>query len=78
MGKHNIELNSAQIKVLNDFFKDYQDEHIKCELVETSKIKSTLSVESDMEAAATADYIKSTFKTKSQYGMAVYYSVHAR
>ncbi|ADL52574.1 hypothetical protein [Clostridium cellulovorans] len=78
MGKYNVELNSAQIKHLNDFFKDYQDEHVKCELVETTKIKSMLSVESDMDAAATEAYIKNTFKSKSQYGMAIYYSVHIR
>lgn len=74
-----VEMNSAQLKFLKEFFNSYEDEKVKVTIKDDSnRVRALFTVESDLEGAALESYLKSTFKDKSKYGAALYYTIHVK
>ncbi|WP_160670050.1 hypothetical protein [Clostridium sp. C8-1-8] len=79
MNTYVAELNCAQLKYLIEFFDNYQDESIKCTIKDSvSKIKSTMDVETNLPKDKLESYLKTTFKKKSKYGMALYFAIYVK
>lgn len=74
-----VEMNSAQLKFIKEFFNSYEDEKVKVSIKDDSnRVKALFTVESDLQGADLESYLKSTFKNKSKYGSALYYTIHVK
>ncbi|GFP78107.1 MULTISPECIES: hypothetical protein [Clostridium] len=79
MNTYVAELNCAQLKQLVEFFDNYQDDNIKCTIKENvSKIKATMDVETSLPKDKLESYLKTTFKNKSKFGMALYFAIYVK
>ncbi len=75
MEKHTILMQTAQLKKMTDFFDGYTDDKIaSCKFIKKQGIKATFEVESDLDADATASYLKGLFKATPD-GKVLYFSI---
>jgi hypothetical protein len=76
---YTVEMNGAQMKFIREFFDNYEDDKVKLTLKDGSnRIKVVYTGESELEKAELESYLKTTFKTKSQYASALYYTIHVK
>ncbi len=69
-------MSAAMLQKLVDFFDGYSDENIRsCKFISKSGIKGTFEIDTDMDAATTASYVKRVFGKKCPEASAMYYSV---
>lgn len=75
MAKHTILMQTAQVQKLIDFFDGYSDDKItSCHFEGKKGIKATFSVESELDAEATASHLKNLFKA-TPAGKVLYFSI---
>ena len=76
---YTVEMNGAQMKFIREFFDNYEDDKVKLTLKDGSnRIKVVYTGESELEKAELESYLKTTFKAKSQYASALYYTIHVK
>lgn len=76
---YTVEMNGAQMKFIREFFDNYEDDKVKLTLKDGSnRIKVVYTGESELEKAELETHLKTTFKTKSQYASALYYTIHVK
>lgn len=76
---YTVEINGAQMKFLREFFDNYEDDKVKLELKDGSnRIKVVYTGESDLEKTELENHLKTSFKTKSKYASALYYTIHVK
>ncbi len=74
-----VEMNGAQMKFIREFFDNYEDDKVKLTLKDDSnRIKVVYTGESDLERAELENHLKTSFKTKSKYSSALYYTIHVK
>ncbi len=69
-----VQVSAGMLKKLTDFFDDYSDDKVKCKRVSTSGIKAIYEVETEMNSAEAAAYMKSVFKKQPGASM-LYFSI---
>jgi len=69
-----IMMSTAMLHKLTDYFDGYEDEKIKCKMVEKKGIRAIFECETEMTAEQAANYCKSLFK-KTPDGVALYFSI---
>ena len=76
---YTVEMNGAQMKFIREFFDNYEDDKVKLTLKDDSnRIKVVYTGESDLERAELEKHLKTSFKTKSKYASALYYTIHVK
>lgn len=74
-----VEMNGAQMKFIREFFDNYEDDKVKLTLKDdSSRIKVVYTGESDLERSELENHLKTSFKTKSKYASALYYTIHVK
>lgn len=76
---YTVEMNGAQMKFIREFFDNYEDDKVKLTLKDDSnRIKVVYTGESDLERSELENHLKTSFKTKSKYASALYYTIHVK
>ena len=67
------------VDLMDMIFDNYEDDKVKLTLKDGSnRIKVVYTGESELEKAELESYLKTTFKAKSQYASALYYTIHVK
>lgn len=76
---YKVEINGVQMRFIREFFDNYEDDNVKLTVLDDSnRIKIVYSAETRLTAKELESYLKSEFKTKSKYGVALYYTVNVK
>lgn len=74
METYQVQMNCGQISYICDFFKDYQDDHVKTDLKSSNRVQAVFSVSTQLEKNDTEKHLKQVFK-ESKFGPGLYYSI---
>ena len=76
---YKVEINGVQMKFIREIFDNFNDDKVKLTVFDDSnRIKIVYSAETGLTAKELESYLKSEFKTKSKYGMSLYYTIHVK
>ncbi|MEG1870982.1 MAG: hypothetical protein RR192_03170 [Peptostreptococcaceae bacterium] len=79
MMTYTVEINGAQMKFIREFFDNYGDDKVKLTLKDGSnRIKVVYKGESELDRAELENHLKTSFKAKSKYASALYYTIHVK
>ncbi|WP_282156061.1 hypothetical protein [Cytobacillus gottheilii] len=74
METYHAQMNCGQISYICDFFKDYQDDHVKTDLQSSNRVQAVFSVSTELKKDDAERHLKQVFK-ESKFGPGLYYSI---
>lgn len=76
---YKVEINGVQMKFIREFFDNYEDDKAKLTVSDDSnRIKIIYSAETSLTAKELEAHLKSEFKSKSKYGITLYYTLNVK
>lgn len=74
MNQYHVQFLCGQIKFVEEFFQNYQDEKVITTVKKINKIKAEIQVSTVLSIDETVNHLKTIFK-QSSYGAALYFTV---